>query len=477
MAAYTLAKLDSLSIRIAQSAPLKTLKYFRVAVPQALTGQTLVAFLQELMTFDDLADALHLATLLLQHGYIFPVIEHSLFVKDDNTLYRLQLPYFWPSHATHTDNVEYAIYLNKRLMRNEQKHGLEEDEVEAYNKLLELLGHMWDFITIQAEMQLKIQKEKKKSDKVVYDSEERAFWRTRKPGQANCLEQHIQKREKKLRKCTAAVYRRELERLRFTLKTKPWLKAMKASETMVSWCEQFHDYDPFISTPQPSNPWISDDTNLWVLNTDSVEVPTERRVKRWGLSVQELVRDPIGRQVLETFLESEFSSENIRFWMAIQDLKFSANEQVERKAQHIYEEFLSPGAPCQVNVDSRTLDATMKSLEDKSVARRHAFSPAEEHIFTLMSKDSYPRFLHSQIYKGVLSAAQQQGSKHLGWRNFVFNMGNQKKMPAAAKQHKISRDDNSHISLPKQLSSDSLSVAKAQTQRISAESFATISNT
>lgn len=60
------------------------------------------------MAFDDLADALHLATLLLQHGYIFPVIEHSLLVKDDNTLYRLQLPYFWPSHATHTDNVEYG---------------------------------------------------------------------------------------------------------------------------------------------------------------------------------------------------------------------------------------------------------------------------------------------------------------------------------------------------------------------------------
>lgn len=39
-------QLDSLSLRIAESAPLKTHKYFRVAVPQALTGQTLVAFLQ-----------------------------------------------------------------------------------------------------------------------------------------------------------------------------------------------------------------------------------------------------------------------------------------------------------------------------------------------------------------------------------------------------------------------------------------------
>ncbi len=52
-------------------------------------------------------------------------------------------------------------------MRSEQRHGLEEDEVEAYNRNAELLGHMWDFITTQAEMQLKIQKERKKIDKVV----------------------------------------------------------------------------------------------------------------------------------------------------------------------------------------------------------------------------------------------------------------------------------------------------------------------
>lgn len=63
----------------------------------------------------------------------------------------------------------------------------------------------------------------------------------------------------------------------------------------------------------------------------------------------------------------------------------------------------------QVNVDSRTLEETLKHLKDPNIARRHAFSVAEEHVFTLMSKDSYPRFLRSQIYKGVLSAAQQQG--------------------------------------------------------------------
>ncbi len=48
---------------------------------------------------------------------------------------------------------------------------------DAYNKLRELLSHMWDFITVEAEMQLKLFKEKKKSEKVVLDSQEKAFWR------------------------------------------------------------------------------------------------------------------------------------------------------------------------------------------------------------------------------------------------------------------------------------------------------------
>uniref|UniRef100_A0A7E4VDL5 RGS domain-containing protein n=1 Tax=Panagrellus redivivus TaxID=6233 RepID=A0A7E4VDL5_PANRE len=463
MSAATLKKLDALALKIAEAAPLKTHKYFRIAVPQALTGQTLVQLIQELTHADDAAEGLHLATLLLHYGYIFPVIEHATLVKDDNTLYRLQLPYFWPSHATQTDNVEYAIYLNKRLMRNELKHGLEEDEVQAYNKLVELLGHMWGFITVQAEMQLKLQKERKKTEKVVFDSEERAFWRLRRPGTPNCLEQPHQKLEKKLRKCNANGYRQEVERLKLSLKTKPWLKALKASETMVSWCSQFHDYDAFMTPSTPANPWTSDDVSLWVINTDLVEVPTEKRVRRWAINVVELTRDPIGRQVLETFLESEFSSENIRFWMAIQDLKFAPNCQIEHKAQRVHDEFLASGAPCQINIDSRTLDHTLALLKDDSDAagaKRFAFSLAEENVFTLMSKDSYPRFIRSQIYKGVLSAAQQQGTKRLGWRNFIFNMGmgmsNMQKRTPLTSKHKMSRDDNSHSSLPKQLSSDSL---------------------
>lgn len=95
-------------LRLTDVAPLKTHKYFRVAVPQALTGQTLVQILHDLLHLEDPNEALHLATLLLHYGYVFSVIEHAIAVKEDNTLYRIQLPYFWPSHARQTDNVEYG---------------------------------------------------------------------------------------------------------------------------------------------------------------------------------------------------------------------------------------------------------------------------------------------------------------------------------------------------------------------------------
>lgn len=32
-------------------------------------------------------------------------------------------------------------------MRNEQRHGLEQHEIDEYNKLVNILDHQWDYIT------------------------------------------------------------------------------------------------------------------------------------------------------------------------------------------------------------------------------------------------------------------------------------------------------------------------------------------
>ena len=45
------------------------------------------------------------------------------------------------------------------------------------------------------------------------------------------------------------------------------IKASVVAETLQQHCATYSEYDPFISAMQPSNPWLSDDPTLWILNS------------------------------------------------------------------------------------------------------------------------------------------------------------------------------------------------------------------
>lgn len=127
--------------------------------------------MMERLTIEE-SEALSIANQLCLHGYFFPVNDSkTLVVKDDSSLYRFQTPYYWPWQHKAPDNVEYAIYLAKRSLRNKQRHGLEDYESEALASLHKNLKGKWDFITMQAEEQVKLAKDRKKGDKIVGDSQ------------------------------------------------------------------------------------------------------------------------------------------------------------------------------------------------------------------------------------------------------------------------------------------------------------------
>lgn len=71
---------------------------------------------------------------------------------------------------------------------------------------------------------------------------------------------------------------------------------------------------------------------------------SSRRIKRWGFSINELLKDPIGRDFFWKFLDKEYSSENLRFYEACIQLRFhTAQKDVLNRVKEIYNEFLSPG--------------------------------------------------------------------------------------------------------------------------------------
>ena len=109
-----------------------------------------------------------------------------------------------------------------------------------------------------------------------------------------------------------------------------------------------------------------------------------------------------GRFYFREFLRSEYSEENMLFWLACEELKSEQqNPQiVEEKARLIYEDYISILSPREVSLDSRVREIINRNMVDPSP---YTFDEAQLQIYTLMHRDSYPRFLNSPLYKKLIS--------------------------------------------------------------------------
>ncbi|XP_064621614.1 regulator of G-protein signaling 7-like isoform X10 [Lineus longissimus] len=413
--------------------PVKTVKNFISKVPSVFTGTELVTWMMKNLDVEDQTEALHLAHLMASHGYFFPIEDHVLTVKNDNTYYRFQTPCFWPSRCGEPENTDYAVYLCKRTMQNKQRLELADYEAENLARLQKMFSRKWELIFMQAEAQAKVDKKRDKLERKVLDSQERAFWDVHRPvpGCVNTTEVDIKKACKmnKPLKTTKPSYqvpggrispsvseadlrnpadsmRKDVEASRQNLERRR-VKVSKVAECFISYFEQYAEFDPFLTPVEPSNPWLTESVDFWEQEKNLKDVP-QRRVKRWAFSVFELLKDPAGRDQFSKFLDKEFSGENLKFWEACQELKSVSQSNVHKKVQEIYSAFLAPGAYDPVNVDSRVAEIVKKRVHNNP--DRYCFAEAEEHIFNLMKSDSYSRYLRSDMYKEFLGGTKKKTS-------------------------------------------------------------------
>ncbi|XP_029983879.1 regulator of G-protein signaling 6-like [Sphaeramia orbicularis] len=416
-----------------EGVPIRTVKSFMTKIPSVVTGADIVQWLMKNLSIEDPAEAMHIGTLIAAQGYFFPISDHVLSLKDDGTFYRFQAPYFWPSNCWEPENTDYAIYLCKRTMQNKTRLELADYEAENLARLQRAFARKWEFIYMQAEAQVKIDRKKDKTERKILDSQERAFWDVHRPvpGCVNTTEMDIRKcrrlknphRVKKSvyglaeegtqsqspihtpshhsRKGTKEDVEKEILFLHAQL-DRHCMKMSKVAESLISYTEQYMEYDPFLMAPEPSNPWTSDDPSLWDL--EASKEPSQQRVKKWGFSLEEALKDPAGQDLFLKFLESEFSSENLRFWLSVQDLKRMPQQDVAQRAQDIWTEFLAEGAPSSINLDSHSYERTSQNLKDPG---RYSYEDAQDHIYKLMKSDSYTRFLRSNVYQDLLMARKK----------------------------------------------------------------------
>uniref|UniRef100_A0A4W5PHS0 Regulator of G protein signaling 7 n=1 Tax=Hucho hucho TaxID=62062 RepID=A0A4W5PHS0_9TELE len=403
--------------------PIRTVKSFLSKIPSVFSGSDIVQWMIKNLNIEDQVEALHLGTLMAAHGYFFPISDHVLTLKDDGTFYRFQTPYFWPSNCWEPENTDYAVYLCKRTMQNKARLELADYEAESLARLQRAFARKWEFIFMQAEAQAKVDKKRDKIERKILDSQERAFWDVHRPvpGCVNTTEVDIKKssRMKNPQKTRKSVYGPQNDvRTHSPTHTPAPEKLLDFQgsfsciaiiyvwkETVLSKCTfkmQYVEYDPFITSTDPSNPWISDDTAVWEL--EASKEPGQQRVKRWAFGINEVLKDQVGREQFLKFLESEFSSENLRFWLAVQEVKKRPIREVPTRVQEIWQEFLASGAPSAINVDSKSYDKTTQNVKDPG---RYAFEDAQDHIFKLMKSDSYSRFIRSSAYQELLQAKKK----------------------------------------------------------------------
>jgi len=408
--------------------PVRSQKLFLTSIPAAFMGYDLIEWLMDRLCIEDSpVEAVHLANLLCQFGYYFPVSEQkNLLVKDDSSLYRFQSPYYWPSQHHTPDNIEYAIYLYKRAQRNKKIHGLEpglpDYENDALNNLKKILVSKWDFVTMQAEEQLKVAKDRKKGDKIINDSQEKAYWRVyRPPPGYNTLVENspVPTREQrvKARRNNKELLKEETDYLKQYFHVSR-LRTSQVAEGILEYTDTFVDWDPLLVGVGPSNPWMTDDQSYWEINKPIPDVPTEKRVRRWAISLEDIILDPLGVQELLQYMKKEYSHENLRFWLAVQELKRGpgSDTKIKKKVKEIFEEFLSKGAKAEINIDGKTMEETRIAMKTPS---RYTYDKAADHVYLLLlKKDCYPRFIRSEHYKNLLAYAINPGSSRKRFFNF-----------------------------------------------------------
>ncbi|CAD6195700.1 unnamed protein product [Caenorhabditis auriculariae] len=127
----------------------------------------------------------------------------------------------------------------------------------------------------------------------------------------------------------------------------------------------------------------------------------------WQFAFDHVICDPDGRAQFTKFLQSEYSEENILFWWAVEELKaVCSNEprpKFEATVQEMFDTFIASESPLAINIDHDTRTDIIERVENKepSTFPENIYERAQAHVYRLMEKDCFSRFVHTPAYKDV----------------------------------------------------------------------------
>lgn len=139
---------------------------------------------------------------------------------------------------------------------------------------------------------------------------------------------------------------------------------------------------------------------------DKIE-PTKEEVDSWSIpnnGFENMMASSPGREIFSKFLKKEFSSENLCFWTACENLrKINDGKLFKEQCEEMFTTYLDASSPQEVSLDFKVKE---KVMEQRGQPSETIFDEAQSKIYTLMHRDSFPRFLTSSFYKVLLNEDQ-----------------------------------------------------------------------
>jgi hypothetical protein len=109
-------------------------------------------------------------------------------------------------------------------------------------------------------------------------------------------------------------------------------------------------------------------------------------------NLRNVLHDRCLREELRLYCESEYSSENVEFWLATECYReLTTIEERKEKASKILVQFIGSSAPQQVNLPAK-ISTKLMSEVGKELYDVELFQESQEEIFHLLRKDTMPRF-------------------------------------------------------------------------------------
>lgn len=127
-------------------------------------------------------------------------------------------------------------------------------------------------------------------------------------------------------------------------------------------------------------------------------IKQKEEASSWAKNFNGLLHHEVGRKIFQQFLQSQYSDENLRFWIAAEEYREVSDDERKITAKQVYEDFVSTVSPCEVSLDAKHRTQIEAGLE---AAETDLFKPAQDYIYCLMYRDCFPRFKSCKTYKRV----------------------------------------------------------------------------